>query len=170
MKSLSDQEYLELLQKLVDQQYDNAIDDYDVQKMEWVPAEPEIIEKIKVNHYGMIDLTNVKSSKIKEEIMKCANLKIGTFKIRITKYNGVPSQQGSQLCADIEVLEERTKTPSGQPCRMDYRIDFHKDNRFTGRPWLKYFSSGGYADNIPIDTVVDVVRWMQAIKKLIAFL
>jgi len=36
MSSLTNKEYLELCQKLVDQQYDDAIDDYDVSKMERV--------------------------------------------------------------------------------------------------------------------------------------
>jgi hypothetical protein len=39
--------------------------------MEWIPAEAEIKAKIpKLNNHGMIDLTNVKSSKLKEEILK----------------------------------------------------------------------------------------------------
>jgi hypothetical protein len=31
-KSLTDQEYLDLIQKLVDSQYDDAIEDYDIDK------------------------------------------------------------------------------------------------------------------------------------------
>jgi len=170
-KSLTDQEYLDLIQKLVDHQYDDAIDDYDIDKMEWIPAEAEIKAKIpKLNNRGMIDLTHVKSSKLKEEILKCGNLRVGSFKVVLTHYHGVPSQSGAQLCVDLEVREEKTKTPSGQECRVDYRADLLKDSRFKGRPWLKYFSNGSCGSNIPIDTVVEIVRWMQAVKKLSAFL
>jgi hypothetical protein len=171
MKSLTDQEYLELIQKMVDQQYDNAIDEYDIEKMEWIPSEPEIKKKIhRANTAGMIDLTNVKSTKIKEELLKCTNLKVGPFKVRIKRYNGAPSQQGIQMTVDMEVWEERTQTPSGHPCRIDYPMVFYKDTRFKGRPWLKYFNQGNFGSNVPIDTAVEILRWMQAIKKLTAFL
>jgi hypothetical protein len=171
MKSLSDQDYLRLLQQITDQQYDDAIDDYDINKMEWIPAEPEAKEKIKLaSSWGMIDLTHVKSSKIKEEILKCTNLKVGSFKLRIDRYNEIPSQQGAKLCLDLEVMEERTQTPSGMPCRVEYRMDFSKDSRFKKCNWAKYFSDRGSGSNVPIDTVVEIVRWMQAAKKLSAFL
>ena len=170
MKSLSDQDYLRLLQKLTDQQYDDAIDDYDINKMEWIPSEPEVKEKIKASTWGMIDLTNVKSNKIREEIQKCTNLKVGPYKIRVSRYHGVPSQLGAQICLDLEVMEERTHTPSGMPCRIDYRMDFTKDSRFKKCHWVKYFDTSGCANNIPLDTVVEIVRWMQISKKLSAFL
>lgn len=171
MKSLTDSEYLELLSKLVDEQYEDALDEYDIQKMEWMPSEPEVKQKIhQASTSGMIDLTNVLSSKIKEEILKCTNLKCGVFKIRVSRYNGVPSQQGAKMCLDLEVKEERTQTPSGHPCRVDYPMNFHKDTRFKNRPWLKYFNEKGYASNVPIEIVVEIVRWMQAVKKLSAFL
>jgi len=171
MKSFTDQEYLELIQKLVEEQYNDAVDDYNIDKMEWIPSEPEIKQKIhRASTSGMIDLTNVKSNKLKEELLKCTNLKVGSFKVRIKRYNGVPSQQGMQMTVDMEVWEERTKTPSGRPCKIDYPMIFHKDTRFKGRPWLKYFNQGNFGSNVPIDTAVEIVRWMQALKKLTAFL
>lgn len=170
-KSLTDQEYLDLIQKLVDHQYDDAIEDYDIDKMEWVPAEAEIKAKIpKLNNQGMIDLTHVKASKLKEEILKCGNLRIGSFKVTLTHYHEVPTHSGAQFCVDLTVREEKTKTPNGQECRIDQRADLLKDSRFKGKPWLKYFKDGSYGHNIPIDTVAEIVRWMQAIKKLSAFL
>ncbi len=170
MKSLTDQEYIELCQKLVDQQYNDAIDDYDIEKMEWIPSEPEAKEKmLKVNHSGMIDLTHVKSSKIKEEIFKCGNIKVGDFKIIINHYSGVPSQEGAKLCCNLRVMGHQSQTMNGMPCNMDSVVNLPKDSRFKGRPWLKYFN-GSYASNVPIDTVVDIIRWMQAIKKMTAFL
>jgi len=169
MKSFTDQEYLDLIQSLVDQQYDDAIEDYDIDKMEWIPAESEIKKKLEsLNHHGMIDLTNVKSTKLKEEIKKCANLRVGAFKIALTSIR--PNPIKGDVGYDLEIREERTKTPSGQPCRVDYRVDLTKDSRFRGRPWLKYFLGNGVASNVPIDSVVEIVRWMQAVKKLTAFL
>jgi hypothetical protein len=140
MKSLTDQEYLDLIQSLVDQQYDDAIDDYDIEKMEWMPAEPEIKKKLQsLNHSGMIDLTHVKSSLLKEEIRKCANLKIGSFKVTLSHIR--PDPANGDVGYDLSVKETKTKTPSGMPCPggVDYRTDLYKDSRFRGRPWLKYF-------------------------------
>jgi hypothetical protein len=171
MSSFTNQEFLDLIQKLVDQQYDDAIDDYDIEQMEWVPSEPEIKQKIhQANNAGTIDLTHVKASKIKEEILKCSNLRVGPFKMRITRYNGVPSQNGAQMSLSMKAWEERTQTPSGMSCRMDYPMIFAKDARFNGRPWLKYFGRDNVAHNVPIDTVVEIVRWMRAMHKLTAFL
>ncbi len=174
MKSLTDKEYMELCLKLVDEQYDDALDEYDIENMEWIPSEPEIKKHIpRPDTYGMIDLTNVLSTKIKEEILKCANIRVGNFKMTIARFNGVPSQEGSKLCADFGIKEVRTKTPSGVPCGpggMEYPADVLKDSRFKGRPWLKYFKDGSYAHNVPIDTVVEIIRWLQALKKLTAFL
>jgi hypothetical protein len=170
MSELTNEEYLALCQKLVDQQYDDAVDDYDISKMEWIPAESEAKERmIKVNNNGMIDLTHVRSTKIKEEIFKCGNLKVGDFKIIISHYSGVPSQEGANLTCNLRFMGHQSKTMNGMPCNMDSFVNIAKDNRFFGRPWLKYFH-GSNADNVPIDTVVDIIRWMQAIKKLTAFL
>jgi hypothetical protein len=169
MKSLNDQEYLELLQKLVDAQYDDAITDYDIANMEWMPAEPEAKEQmLAVKHNGMIDLTHVRSGKIKEEIFKCSNLVVGDFKITVTRFNGIPSQQGAKLCCNLRIMGHQSRTMNGMPCNMDTSVDLNKDARFNGRSWLKYFNSN-LATNVPIDTVVEIVRWMQAIKKLSAF-
>jgi hypothetical protein len=171
MSSSKDIDYLDLIQKLVDQQYDDAIDDYDISRMEWIPSEPEIKKKIhQASSSGMIDLTNVKSNKIKDELLKCTNLRVGPFKVRIKRYNSVPSQKGAQMTVDIEVWEERTKTPSGNPCRIDYPMIFSNDSRFSNRPWLKYFDRGNFGTNVPIDIAVEIMRWMQGIHKLTAFL
>lgn len=170
MSELTNEEYLALCQKLVDQQYDDAVDDYDISKMEWMPAESEIKEKmLKINRNGMIDLTHVKSTKIKEEIFKCGNLKVGDFKIIISQFNGIPSQEKDKLTCSLRLMGHQSKTMNGMPCNMDNDVNLKKDNRFNGRPWLKHFNSS-YADNVPIDTVVDIIRWLQAIKKLTAFL
>lgn len=170
MKYFTDQEYIELCQKLVDQQYNDVIDDYDFFEIEYIPEKPEIKEKIiEVNSSGMIDLIHIKSDKIKEEILKYGNLKIGDFKIIISHYNEVLSQDGARLCCNLKIMKHQSQTMNGMPCNMDVLVNLQKDNRFNGRHWLKYFSNS-FAYNVPIDTVVEMIRWMQCIKKLSAFL
>jgi len=172
MSSISKEEYLRLLQEYVDQQYDDAIDDYNIEEMEWIPSEPEIKKKvIQANTNGTIDLTDVKSDKIKDELFKCTNLRVGNFKIRINRYHGLPSNDGSQIVMNLEVWEEKKHTPNGHPCKIDFPLIFHKDNRFAGRAWVaKYFDKKSTAYNVPVETVVDIIRWMQACQKLSAFL
>ena len=168
-RAFSDQEYLELCQKLVERQYDDVEKEIPIQ-MEWIPSEPEIKQKMRqASTSGTIDLTNVRSTKIKDEILKCTNLKIGFFKVRIMRYHEVPSQTGPVMTCNVQVLEERHKTPNGMDCKIDYPLNLDKDTRFANRPWLKYFK-GNIAFNVPIDTVVEIIRWMQAVKKLTVFL
>lgn len=170
------EEYLALVEELTKEQYDSDYIDDDVyMPSNWPDPEPEIEMKKKEllpNTNGQIDLTNIKAGKIKEELFKCANLRVGNFKIRISRYNGVPSSEGSKIAISLQVFEERNKTPSGAPCKIDYPVVFEKDSRFAGRSWIKYFggNKGNGATNVPVDTVVDVVRWFQALKRMGAFL
>jgi hypothetical protein len=171
MNFFTNQEYLDLIQKLVDQQYDDATNDYDIENMEWIPDESEIQEKIiRANYNGVIDLTKTKSSKIKEELLKCANLKVGNFKFMIDRYFDTPSADGFKTVINLRFWEHKNKTDSGNPCSIDYPLIFYKDSRFNGRAWVKYFNHGSSAVNVPIDTVVEIVRWLQAMGKLTAFL
>ena len=167
MSSFNDKEYIKLLESLIDQQYDDTIDDYDIEKMEWIPSEPEK----KVHNYsttGQLDLTNVKYNNIKDEILKCVNLKVGKFKIRISKYNGVPDQLGPQITINMKVWEEHFEKSNGS--RMDRTIKFDTDSRFSNRPWIMYFDKRNYLSKVPIDTAVDIVRWLQAITRMTAFI
>lgn len=171
MSTLTNEEYLALCQKLADQQYDDAVDDYDISKMEWIPAESETREKLlRANTVGMIDLTTVRSSEIKKQILLCTNLKVGKFKMRTSRtFDGLTEPTIENLTFSLEIWEEKNRTPNGMPCQMDFPMAPGKDTRFKGRPWLKYFN-GSNASKVPYDTVVEIVRWMQAVKKLTAFL
>jgi hypothetical protein len=170
MSYLTKKEYLDLIQTFVDQQYDDLEGGHEVVEMEWIPSEPAAKEKIKeASVNGTIDLTNVKSGKIKSELFKCTNLKIGKFKLRLNRYFTAPSKDGESVCISLEAFEERHKTPNGHPCKMDFPMLFAKDSRFENRPWLKYFNKN-HATNVPIDIVVEIVRWMQAVQRMTAFL
>lgn len=170
MTKLNNNDYLKMLQNYVDQQYGDSLEDYDIEAMEWMPADPPAKEKIKnipLNN-GTVDLTDVKSDKIKEEMVKCTNLKIGKFKIKVSGYRGLPYGKEPQLVMNLEVWEEKTKTPNGHPCRMEFPLRIQKDDRFNKRDWIKYFDSH-HATNVPVDTVVEIIRWMQVAQKLSAF-
>ena len=169
MKSFTNEEYLALCQKLLEEQYDEALDDYNIEDMECVPSATVAKKKReKANSSGMIDLTDAKSNTIKSQLFKCTNLKVGMFKLRIRTWND--NLDDDKMLFSVEVWEERHKTPSGMPCKIDFAMNFAKDSRFKDRPWLKYFGGGNSAYQMPIDTIVEVIRWMQIVKKLTAFL
>jgi len=164
------QEYLKYLQYLTDQQYDYS-DEPEEEKIPddaWIWADPPEKEKMKnIIFNGVIDATNLRKSEIKKAIGQSKNIKVGNFTIRLVDFYGRgPLDKGT---LSLRIYEKRTQTPTGQPCNMDYDAELHKDDRFNGRPWLSYFE-GSYGREIPIDTIVDIVKWMQVIKKLTAFL
>jgi len=177
MTNISKEEYLKLLEDLADDQYgttDYPEDNY-VPDEAWIPSESGAKEMIRFkNLHGKIDVTKFKKEQIQDALYKCMNIQVGDFLIKIESYHGYPDKfgKGTNLTMDIEVWEKRYRTPSGAPCNMDFRIDWSKDNRFFTRKWLSYFGAGTRSAgiNVPVDTVVEIVRWMQALKRMGAFL
>lgn len=169
MKSFTNEEYLALCEKLLNEQYDEALDDYNIAEMEWIPTEETKKKRKRANTSGFIDLTEMKSNQIKPELFKCTNLKVGLFKLRISHCND-HEEDDNKAQFSLEVWEERHKTPNGMPCKIDFPMVFAKDSRFKDRPWLKHFQGGNAAYRMPVDTLVEVIRWMQAIQRLTCFL
>lgn len=172
MTSISKEDYQRLLEELSDE-YDDEIDIYSIPDDSWIPGESSAKEALnKINHTGIVDVTKFKKDKIQDALYKCVNIKINDFLLRIDSYHGHPDKnnKGINLSMDIELWETKYRTPSGMPCKMEYRIDLFNDNRFNTRPWLSYFFKSGNGINLPVETVVDVVRWLQALKRMNAFL
>lgn len=161
-------DYQKLLEQIAAEQYDTNDEEPLIPEEAWIPAESNVKNKLKnITFNGVIDCTKLRSKDIKGAIGKAKNLQVGTFLIRIEDYCGEdPLIQGK---LSIEIWERLSRTPTGQPCNMDYRADLTLDTRFTGRPWLKYFHRS-WATDVPIENIIEIVRWMQAIKKLTAFL
>lgn len=174
MNHLSKEDYLRLLEELskeddLDSETPSGIDVLDVS---WMPSESSAKAKMlkSLNFNGTIDATHLKKEQIKEAIAKSKNLQVAHFSIKIRGFYVSDKQNNSFMHLDI--YERRTKTATGQPCNMDYKLDVFGDKRFAGRPWLQLFNNNraGTATNVPIDTVVDIVKWLQALKKLAVFL
>jgi hypothetical protein len=175
MTSISKDEYQRYLEELTDQQYadNDDADFYSPPEEAWIPAESEAKERMNfVNRNGSIDVTKFRKEKIQEALYKCINIVCGVFLIRINKYHGSPDKfgKGTNLSMDISLAETKFKTATGQPCNMQFRMNLTNDNRFTNRPWLHYFSAYGRGTNVPVEVVVDIIRWLQALKRMNAFL
>lgn len=142
----------------------------------WIPAVSPAKEKMDAaraaSAHGMVDVLKYRKEAVQEAIYKCMNLQVGEFIIHIKRYNGHPKDKQfvGPLTLDINVMQERYQTPSGAPCKMSYKFDFFRDNRFTNRPWLSYFDSSGNAEEVPVETLVEIIRWMQALRRMNAFL
>jgi hypothetical protein len=177
MNAISKEDYLKLLEDLANDQYgyDEQPEDTHVPDEAWIPSESVAKEMIRMkNLHGKIDVTKFRKDKIQDALYKCMNIQVGDFLIKIESYHGHPDKfgKGVNLTMDIEVWEKRYQTPTGRPCNMDFRIDWSRDNRFFGRKWLDYFGGGTNSSgiNVPVETVVEIVRWMQALKRMTAFL
>lgn len=167
MKTLSQDEYLRLIEEL------NEEDDYSGLEPFWMPADPPAKEKIKPPGVGgAIDITNTKKNDIQDIIYKYTSLKVGIFLIQITKYNSQPSKSGKNqdLKMDLSFWHEVYKTPSGAPCKMTYKFDIGSDKRFSNRSWMTYLSDKSNMKEVPVDVVVEIIRWFQGIKRMTAFL
>lgn len=172
--TLTKEEYIKLLEEIADQQYNcDPAEDMVIADDSWIWADPPAKEKMKAhNGYGTCNAIGLKREKIQEMLYKYKNIQVGHFLIRISEYHGFPDKfgKGKDLTMDIEIWERKFRTPSGNPCQMDYRADLSQDNRFFGRPWITLFATSSSASHVPVETVVDIIKWMQAIKKLSAFL
>lgn len=167
---LSPKEYFELLEKLVNQQYDDEEDSTQSNTGAWIPAEPEIKRKLKLKeNNGITDITNVKKDKIKDFIIKSNGFKVGDFLVKFIKSEYQKSDM-SDLIADIYIYEEKHKTQSGQPCKLLVKLDTFKDARFSKCAWNIYFNKFKIGKNVPLNNIIEIARWLQAVRKLTAFI
>lgn len=170
--TISKEDYIKLLESIVKEQYGDNSEDEDI---EFVPftEEIEIKERFQPpNPNTFIDLTNLKKDRIIPSIMKFSNLRICKFLIKITDYNtGEILNTGTPKWVSFTLYEEQLKKHIGNVNNMWVQIRPQEDDRFENRPWLSYFYKNSWtAKDMPLETVMDVVRWIRAIDKMKAFL
>jgi hypothetical protein len=172
MKSFTNDDFLRLVEELTERQY--GLDSADEESENyWMPADPAAKDKIKKpGEGGGIDISKIRKEDIQDMLYKHTNFKIGVFLIRITKYHSYPvkNKASTDLKMDLAFWHEVTKTATGAPCKMTYRFDIGKDNRFSNRSWLSYLTSKAIMKDVPVETVVDIFRWFQALHRMTAFL
>jgi hypothetical protein len=158
--NFSKEEYLDLITNIADKQY-STLNDLDSQ------ITPEYFHLLISN--SVIDFSKVKSSQIKDTLFKGNNIKVYDFIIHINFFHGSPIKDGTNLTVDVSLFHEQHKTKlSGKPCKMMTPFNITKDDRFANRSWLFYFK-GSHGKEIPIDILVEIIRWMQVVQKLAAF-
>ena len=171
MNMVTKEEYLQLLKDIAEGQYNTEDEEPEIPIEAWIPATPPAKARIHpFREAGRIDVSNFKKDQIKPALFKCNNIVVLDFSISILHRSDEPEKDkpDTDITMNLEVWEKRYKTPSGHPCNMDYRMDFERDKRFVGRPWLPLFN-GSYGAKVPVDTVVAIIRWIQMLKRLPAF-
>lgn len=170
MKSFTQDEFLRLIEECTEQEYGDEINIPEFE-YNWISEKSSYIKKkiqeLKPN--GTIDLSKVKKEAIRDALFKSTLFKIGIFTIRITKYHSHPSKD-QDIKIDLSFLYDATQTPSGAPCKMQYKFELGKDNRFANRSWLVYLSTSSSMKEVPIEEAVEVIRWFQGITRMTAFL
>jgi len=156
-----EQEYRELILQIQEERYDQIEEAEPV----WMPEESEIKQKM-LALVGITNLTNTQSTKLADEIIKFKYLHIGKFKIMITRNNYLPNKSDN---FNLNIWEEKSKTPNGMDCKIDYPLFISMDRRFASCSWTKLFSDN-LARNLSLEVVVSVVRYLQVIHKLPSFI
>jgi hypothetical protein len=169
---MTDQEYFELIKRLVNQQYTQEEENVnDELAGSWIPAESEAKQKMMKlrENTGFCDLTNVKRDKMKEFIVRSNGIRVGQFVAKIIK-SSYTEKDMKDLILDITLYEEKYKTSLGNPAVLLNKINPIKDYRFSKCQWVTYWDGFNVGKKIPIEKVLDVVRWLQGVRKLTAFI
>ena len=160
---ISKEEYWKLIEQVLKEQDDSDMDDF-VDCNAWIPSEP--VKKPLLERFGSIDATKLKRDAAKQALQKYQILNIGQFVLTIKLPEDKTDKEKYIVC----LYETKNITPLGRPCNMQYKVNLFKDTRFENRSWLTYFKKHGASNPIPEAVVLDIVRWIQAIIKLPAFI
>lgn len=162
--TITKEEYLKLIEEVY-KESDCFDEQPKIDDIVWMPSESPIKRKIPIR-YGSIDATNLKRDDIKKAILNRQQITVGNFLIFIK------NEENNLL--DICIYETKYKTNTGRPCKMQCKINFLKDSRFEKRPWIHHFIKNNYnlksASDITKETLEEIIRWLQAITKLPAFI
>ena len=124
-----------------------------------------------VRNSGVVDLTKTNKDKIIQAIIKSSNIRIYEFLIKIDSriLIDVATKKSTNIY-DIVIYEENGKNHFGMPNKLLSKVNPTSDKRFEDREWTKHFNNGiKKGMNIDLVTMYDIIKWLQMIKKLSAF-
>ncbi|CAB4196587.1 hypothetical protein UFOVP1290_107 [uncultured Caudovirales phage] len=164
MNNISKEEYLRLINELLEEDVDEEENFIDPSANHWIPSESPLKDKIPIKiQSGIIDLTKIKKDKIKQYLFNSDTFTVDNYIIKIIR-----NLSNSKI--SIKIFEEKFRTPSGAPCRMTYKVNLRKDSRFTNCPWINKLDYYGHMlQNTDQDIFVEVIKWLQIAKKLSSF-
>jgi len=171
---MTKEEYLRLIYEAYTRDNEDEKEEY-----AWIPAESELKEKIQklIKPSGDINATNIKKAELSKIINKYNRITIGEFMIYIKSIvnptdNPNIVKEATTISEvsiyNIVIYENKRVTPSGMPCNIQVKLNIAKDNRFQNVKWNKGFSQFG--GSTTSNNLVNLIKWMQAITKIPAFL
>jgi hypothetical protein len=159
------QTFLELAKKMTEDQYGEEDRSYQeiLDEREYL-ASQEIRKHIDAS--SSANISSMKRDKIKEAIVNNGNLVIHNFVIKIHRYQGSAEKAAYEKKDLFNIsLHEKGKN------KMHNKVQIMTDYRFKEMPWISYFRDpikGG--KDIPIDTLIEIIRYLQVISKMDIFL
>lgn len=168
MSGLSDSEYLDLLKKLVKEQYDEPVEDFEKQYFNPTPSfkkASKIKEKLS-NIHKLHDFSESVRDEIEANISTTGDAKVGPFSVKYMV---------SKNLFSMYIMEDKIKNFAGKKGTITERVNMFKDNRFNNKDWLKYFSNrsgtvSGHGRDIPKETFIDIIKFLQFVCQNPAFL
>lgn len=172
--TLTKEEYLDLVTKLVDEQYGKEIDTEPViDRGTLFKHKDDVNKKYREtpNTNTIINATDYKKEEIKTAILRSSNLRIGNFLIKIIKHNyNSDDEDGMPMTYDLNIYEESACMYLNRPSKRLTKLTPSKDSRMDTRPWCQDFSGSDRSYGMSLDSLLDMTRWLQAMGKMAAFL
>jgi len=106
----------------------------------------------------IIDATSYSLEEMKNKINSFRNVRIGNFRLQILNINA--------NAMNILIFEEQKK----KSANITVKVNPNKDSRFLGRSWVTYFNQFNEGKNIPLEEIPNILKWLQIIHRLPAFL
>lgn len=160
--TLTKEEYLALIARLVDDQYDELNDNEDEHEAFNSPEIPS-----RPNPNTIINVTSYKRDELLPALLKSANLKVENFIIKIHHYT---INNDGYECYSLRLYEESPHVYLNRPCTKTTKIKPDQDNRFDSRSWTSFFNGRDYATDLPQNELLNMIRWLQAVCKIGVFL
>lgn len=157
---MKQQEYIELLEKYLEEQYGSHIDDQ--MSEEDYESDPYYHIKITTSMQEHIDLSSADKDKIYDSIGKYKNITIDNFRVVINGYRGFKVNSVTQMNLDISIYEIKNKFLN--------KIDIFKDKRFNKYKSMSKSANVPILKDISMDDVVSLIQWCQKLKRLITFI
>jgi hypothetical protein len=157
MGELTKEQWLELIQKLADAQYDDLTIDYE--DLYYEPPKPRLFM-----NDGITDLTGVKNNELKSliKLNNNKNFKIDKFLIKICySFNDVKCYKVNFCIFEDIKLDSK---------KLTCKVKIKNDSRFVGRNWASYFDKFNMAKNMPEDIFIEVLKYVQIVSKLELFI